>query len=300
VSELREKPFVWPRDQEGATPQCPPPFITPSSSRTPQPARLHRQKTDDLAQRLYEGVELGEDGQTALITYMAPIPSGFSPDAVAGARAYVEGRWGKEYLPAEPVQFKTKKSAQDAHEAIRPTSPSTAGEVEALRGEGHVRLYELIWNAFIACQMGAGGVRPDHRRLPGGRATFRATGQTSSSPATSPSTARSGETPEEAGAEKMERDEEKGDVSRQLPPPRSRREVGADFQLSRAALHAAAAALHRGIAGQELREGHRPSSTYAAILSTIQDRVVEKKEGRFFPTDLGRSSPSSCWGPSRA
>src|SRR5207248_5645446 len=79
-------------------------------------------KTMTLAQRLYEGVELGEDGQTALITYMRTDSVRLSPDAVAGARAYVEGRWGKEYLPAEPVQFKTKKSAQDAHEAIRPTS----------------------------------------------------------------------------------------------------------------------------------------------------------------------------------
>src|SRR5206468_1158993 len=82
-------------------------------------------KTMTLAQRLYEGVELGDEGQTALITYMRTDSVRLSPDAVAGARAYVAQRWGKDYLPAEPVQFKTKKSAQDAHEAIRPTSRST-------------------------------------------------------------------------------------------------------------------------------------------------------------------------------
>src|SRR5205085_103019 len=74
------------------------------------------------AQRLYEGVELGEEGQVALITYMRTDSVRLSPDAVAAAREYVREKFGKDYLPAEPVQFRTKKSAQDAHEAIRPTT----------------------------------------------------------------------------------------------------------------------------------------------------------------------------------
>src|SRR5204863_8831805 len=102
---------------------APPPFIT---SKLQQDAAnrlgFTAKKTMTLAQRLYEGVELGEEGQIALITYMRTDSVRLSPDAVTAAREYVMGRWGKEYLPAEPVQFKTKKSAQDAHEAIRPTS----------------------------------------------------------------------------------------------------------------------------------------------------------------------------------
>src|SRR6201999_4231803 len=102
---------------------APAPFIT---SKLQQEAAnrlgFTAKKTMTLAQRLYEGVELGDEGQTALITYMRTDSVRLSPEAVGGAREYVTGRWGKEYLPAEPVQFKTKKSAQDAHEAIRPTS----------------------------------------------------------------------------------------------------------------------------------------------------------------------------------
>src|SRR3954462_2885526 len=107
-----------------------------------------------LAQRLYEGVELGEDGQTALITYMRTDSVRVSPDALTGARQYVSDGWGKEYLPAEPVQFKTKKSAQDAHEAIPPLSLERPPErVKPFLEKDMFRLYELIWNRFIACQM---------------------------------------------------------------------------------------------------------------------------------------------------
>ncbi len=156
VSELREKPFVVAEvTRKERRRNAPPPFIT---SKLQQDAAnrlgFTAKKTMTLAQRLYEGVELGEDGQTALITYMRTDSVRLSPDAVAGARAYVQGRWGKEYLPAEPVQFKTKKSAQDAHEAIRPTSLEHPPErVKPFVEKDMFRLYELIWNRFIACQM---------------------------------------------------------------------------------------------------------------------------------------------------
>src|SRR5207237_8810950 len=107
-----------------------------------------------LAQRLYEGVELGDEGQTALITYMRTDSVRLSPDAVAGARAYVAQRWGKDYIPAEPVQFKTKKSAQDAHEAIRPTALDyPPDKVQPFVEKDMYRLYELIWSRFIDWQM---------------------------------------------------------------------------------------------------------------------------------------------------
>ena len=75
-----------------------------------------------LAQRLYEGLELGDEGAVGLITYMRTDSTRLSDDAVTEARAYIAEQYGKEYLPDEPVVYKTKKAAQDAHEAIRPTS----------------------------------------------------------------------------------------------------------------------------------------------------------------------------------
>src|SRR5467141_2374630 len=124
VSELRERAFTVAEVQKKERRRnAPAPFIT---SKLQQEAAnrlgFSAKKTMTLAQRLYEGVELGDEGQVALITYMRTDSVRLSPDAVTAAREYVAGKFGKEYLPAEPVQFKTKKSAQDAHEAIRPTT----------------------------------------------------------------------------------------------------------------------------------------------------------------------------------
>src|SRR3989441_3418633 len=115
VETLRREKFVVAEvTKKERRRNAPPPFIT---SKLQQDAAnrlgFTAKKTMTRAQRLYEGVELGDEGQTALITYMRTDSVRLSPDAVAGARAYVGQRWGKDYLPAEPVQFKTKKSAQD-------------------------------------------------------------------------------------------------------------------------------------------------------------------------------------------
>src|SRR5260370_19421360 len=156
VEELRKQQFsVSEVTRKERRRNAPPPFIT---SKLQQEAAnrlgFTAKKTMTLAQRLYEGVELGEEGQTALITYMRTDSVRLSPDAVAGAREYVTERWGKDYLPAEGGQFKTKKSAQDAHEAIRPTALDQPPEKgKAFSEKDMFRLYELIWNRFIACQM---------------------------------------------------------------------------------------------------------------------------------------------------
>src|SRR5438128_3775168 len=195
VDELRDAKFVVAEvTRKERRRNAPPPFIT---SKLQQDAAnrlgFTAKKTMTLAQRLYEGVELGEEGQIALITYMRTDSVRLSPDAVTGAREYVTQRWGKDYLPAEPVQFKTKKSAQDAHEAIRPTSVEYPPErVKPFLEKDMFRLYELIWNRFIACQMVpavfdqttadiqtepfASAEGPAGRSSPV-RATFRATGQ---------------------------------------------------------------------------------------------------------------------------
>src|SRR5438477_4343252 len=223
VETLRREKFVVAEvTKKERRRNAPPPFIT---SKLQQDAAnrlgFTAKKTMTLAQRLYEGGELGDEGQTALITYMRTDSVRLSPDAVTGAREYVTTRWGKEYLPAEPVQFKTKKSAQDAHEAIRPTTLEFQPEkVKPFLEKDVFRLYELIWNRFIACQMVPAVFDQTTADIAAGRATFRATGQVLKFPGYLAVYGQEAEQPpEEAGAEKMGgEDEEKGDVSRQLRP----------------------------------------------------------------------------------
>jgi DNA topoisomerase I len=295
VEELRKQAFVVAEViRKERRRNAPPPFIT---SKLQQDAAnrlgFTAKKTMTLAQRLYEGVELGEEGQTALITYMRTDSVRLSPDAVTAARDYVSQRWGKDYLPAEPVQFKTKKSAQDAHEAIRPTSLEYPPEkVQPFLEKDMYRLYELIWNRFIACQMVPAVFDQTTADISAGRATFRATGQILKFAGYLAVYGQEAEQPqEEAGAEKMEGDdEEKGDVSRQLPPLAAGDRLELVELLPEQHFTQPPPRFTEASLVKELEEkGIGRPSTYAAILSTIQDKeYVEKKEGRFFPTDLGK------------
>jgi len=132
-----------------------PPFIT-STLQQDAVKRLGftAKKTMTLAQQLYEGVELGKEGPTALITYMRTDSTRVSSIAIEMARAYVEERFGKDYLPMRPNLYPSKRGTQDAHEAIRPTYLKYTPEFV----KGHLtkdlsNLYQLIWNRFIASQM---------------------------------------------------------------------------------------------------------------------------------------------------
>src|SRR6266849_3037002 len=257
-------------------------------------------KTMTLAQRLYEGMELGDEGQVALITYMRTDSVRLSPDAIGAAREYVAAKFGKDYLPPEPVQFKTKKSAQDAHEAIRPTSM----EYEPSSVQKHLerdifRLYELIWNRFIACQMvpavfdqttadiEAKRPAPDLPKHPAERAAalrvaskeprsflFRATGQTLKFPGYLAVYGAVVPEEPEAGAEKMEgEDEEKGDVARQLPPLEEGQRLELVQLIPEQHFTQPLPRFTEASLVKELEEkGIGRPSTYAAILSTIQDK----------------------------
>jgi DNA topoisomerase I len=159
---------------------APAPFIT-SKLQQESANRLGftAKKTMTLAQRLYEGVELGDEGQVALITYMRTDSTRLSDDAVKAVREFIGERYGKEYLPEDPVVFKSRKSAQDAHEAIRPTSLDYPPEkVKSFIEPDIFRLYELIWNRFVACQMKAAVYDQTAADIAAGRATFRASGST--------------------------------------------------------------------------------------------------------------------------
>ncbi len=111
-------------------------------------------RTMGVAQRLYEGVEAGAEGTIGLITYMRTDSTRVSPDAVASTREWIGGNLGPQYLPAKPNEFKSKKDAQDAHEAIRPTHPEmTPDAIRQYLSDEQWKLYRLIWQRFMASQM---------------------------------------------------------------------------------------------------------------------------------------------------
>jgi DNA topoisomerase-1 len=155
----------------------PPPFITSTlQQEAARRLRLHAKRTMMLAQKLYEGIDLGKEGRVGLITYMRTDSTRLSEDAVGEIREYIYNNYGKEYLPHEPRLFKRGKASQDAHEAIRPTSAKYAPRaIKKYLDEELYELYELIWNRFIACQMSAAVAEQITVDVAGGPYLFRAT-----------------------------------------------------------------------------------------------------------------------------
>lgn len=149
-------PFTVSKVKTSDRKQRPPaPFTT---SRLQQDAarafRFTAKRTMSIAQKLYEGIEIGEEGAVGLITYMRTDSTRLSDDAVSACRDYIEGRFGKNYLPKSPNVYKKKGRAQDAHEAIRPTSlERPPSKMKAFLKPEEFKLYSLIWNRFVACQM---------------------------------------------------------------------------------------------------------------------------------------------------
>ena len=132
-----------------------PPFITSTlQQEASRRLGLTPRRTMSIAQQLYEGVEIEGMGTIGLITYMRTDSLRLSDEALREVRSFIVGRYGPEYCPAQPRKFKTKGNAQDAHEAIRPTSAELTPEVvrKSLTQEQY-RLYRLIWGRFVACQM---------------------------------------------------------------------------------------------------------------------------------------------------
>ena len=128
-----------------------PPFIT---SKLQQAARFPVKKTMMIAQQLYEGIELPGEGAVGLITYMRTDSTRVSDQALTDVREFINTRYGADYLPEKPIYYRAKKDAQDAHEAIRPTSMKYhPDEIRANLTGDQYYLYRLIWNRFVASQM---------------------------------------------------------------------------------------------------------------------------------------------------
>ena len=134
-----------------------PPFITSTlQQEASRKLGYSAQKTMMVAQQLYEGVDLGEEGPVGLITYMRTDSVRISDEAISDARAYINQRFGKDYLPDKPRHYKSKKAAQDAHEAIRPSYIKRDPDgLRSMLSSDQYKLYKLVWDRFLACQMEA-------------------------------------------------------------------------------------------------------------------------------------------------
>lgn len=279
------------------------PFIT---SRLQQEAarKLHftPKKTMTLAQQLYEGIEIGSEGATGLITYMRTDSPRISAEATEAARQVIADRFGAEYLPQTPNVYKTQKAAQEAHEAIRPTS--AARDPESIRQyleADQYQLYKLIWNRFIASQMVPAIL--DVTRVdctPVGtqdRYIFRATGTVVKFPGHTAVYLEG--TDKEIGQKSRTEQESEDDSERQLPvlsEGEGLRLIAQEGQsqpglLSKQHFTQPPPRYNEALLIRELEEkGIGRPSTYASIISTIQERkYVEKVEGRFAPTETGKT-----------
>ncbi len=265
------------------------PFITSQLQRdAANKLGFNVRRTMGVAQRLYEGVDLGDEGTTGLITYMRTDSPRVSPEAVAGAREWIGKELGSKYLPASPNVYKGKKDAQDAHEAIRPTDPSRTPEsVARYLSDEQLKLYTLIWRRFVASQMvpavsdvTTASIEAKSKKT-GKTYDFRATGSVLRfdgflkvyevvEDKKDEDDESANRLPVLDGVNRLEKDELKPEQHFTQPPPRYN-EASLVKELE-----------ERGIG--------RPS-TYASIISTIQDREYVVKHGgsrgRFYPTEIG-------------
>jgi len=250
-----------------------PPYIT--STLQQDSFRLLRysvKKTMSIAQHLYEGLEIGEKGLVGLITYMRTDSVRVSSDALKDAREYISRNYDKTYLPAKVRMYKNKRKAQDAHEAIRPTSFDLPPEtVKPFLKDEELKVYTLIWNRFVASQMSPALVEETEFDIRASKYQFRAKGEVMKFDgflALYPKLKKDQNVlPKAQPGEKLALQELKTKQNFTQPP--SRYTEGSLVKELEA----------RGIG--------RPS-TYAPIIATIQGReYVLKEKGRFIPTEIG-------------
>ncbi|MFC4598929.1 type I DNA topoisomerase [Cohnella hongkongensis] len=256
-----------------------PPFITSSlQQEAARKLNYRASKTMQIAQQLYEGVDLGKEGTVGLITYMRTDSTRISPVAQEEAKEYIAGKYGSAYLPETPrVYAKKNASAQDAHEAIRPTSVLRDPEsVKAFTTKDQFRLYKLIWERFVASQMASAVLDTMTVDLKNGPVVFRANGSKLKFP----------------GFMKVYvegNDDGTTDEDRLLPPlaagdQAEAKDIEPKQHFTQPPPRFTEARLVRAL--EELGIG-RPS-TYAPTLETIQKRnYVALEEKKFIPTELG-------------
>ena len=254
----------------------PAPFITS----TLQQAAANRlgfsaKRTMRVAQQLYEGIDLGSMGSLGLITYMRTDSTHLSSEAINEVRNYISRHIGADYLPQKAVFYASKKGAQQAHEAIRPTDVDlTPSQIKSFLTNEQFGLYELVWKRFVACQMESAKWNETNVDIIAetsiGRCLYRATGRVQVFDGFTrvwPITSNQQQLPDMKVGQKLAAVDIKAEQHFTKPPARYNE-----------------ASLVKALE----KEGIGRPSTYAAIISTVQDRgYVEQKERKFFTTDLG-------------
>ena len=286
VEDAKTKPFIVKDIKRQERKRRPvPPFITSTlQQEAARKLRFTAKRTMSVAQKLYEGLNLGATGAVGLITYMRTDSTRIADEALREARGYIKKNYGTDYLPKSAVRYKSKGGAQDAHEAIRPTSVErTPQSLKSYLSPEQHRLYDLIWKRFVASQMNPAILDVTTIDISAEQYLFRATGSIlkfdgfmrlylEGNDDSNTESNRNDETdvilPVLEIGERLDLRKLTHKQHYTQPPPR----------YTEATL--VKALEEKGIG--------RPS-TYAAIISTIQGReYVVKEKGRFQPTDIGK------------
>ncbi len=281
VEATKNAPFVVKSVKRTDKQRSPSPPFTTSTMQQEASRKLSMtpRRTMAIAQQLYEGVDIEGEGTVGLITYMRTDSLRLSEEAIASAREFILGRYGADYYPAKgPNRYKAKATAQDAHEAIRPSNVNWTPEQvkKDLTGEQY-RLYRLIWSRFVACQMSNAVYDSVAVEVEAADHSFRAS---------SSSLKFSGYT----AVYEEGRDEEKEEKESPLPALREGetlelKDFSRDQHFTQPPAHYTDATLIRAMEEQGIG---RPS-TYAPTVSTILDREYVMKEGKYLHiTNLGR------------
>lgn len=260
-----------------------PPFITSTlQAEASRKVGYRPRKTMQVAQGLYEGIKLGHGEITGLITYMRTDSTRLSDEIVKDARDYIGSKFGKEYLPekARDYQKKNKKNAQDAHEAIRPTSLShPPNEVKEFLSDEQFKLYQLIWNRFVSCQMESANLESTNVSVAAGEYIFKSVG-----------TVITFDGFLKVYQETKENGNGNGEHKDLIPAGLQKdqtlkmKDLEKVQHFTKPAPRFTESSLIKELEGNGIG---RPS-TYASIIGTIQDRsYIEQQDRKLIPTELG-------------
>jgi DNA topoisomerase-1 len=286
VDRLRTATWVVARVERKERRRFPtPPFIT---SRLQQEASRKLgyapSRTMRIAQRLYEGIELGAQGAVGLITYMRTDSTRVAPEALQQVRSFIAERFGPAYLPEHAVSYPSKRGAQDAHEAIRPTAMDNPPEAVApFLSKEELALYTLVWNRFVASQMVPAVFDQTTVDVTAADTLFRATGQIMKFDGFI-------RVYTEGRDEDRKEDEEDDEAERQLPVLTEGETLRLHDLLPEQHFTQPPPRFSQATLIKELEEkGIGRPSTYATIMATILNKqyVAEDKSRRLRPTELG-------------
>ena len=275
LAAIRTAPFSVSKIKRQDKNRAPaPPFITSTlQQEASRKLNMTPRRTRSIAQQLYEGVDIEGEGTVGLITYMRTDSLRLSDEAVAAARAFAGARYGQEYLPEAPRQFKAKAGAQDAHEAIRPSNVALTPEnVRKSLTQEQYRLYKLIWSRFLACQMASAVYDSVNIEVTSAGYTFRASRSEVKFPGF-------------LAVYEEGKDEEGGEIQTRLPnlqegEPLTLGETKPEQKFTQPPPRYTEATLIRAL---EEKGIGRPS-TYAPTISTIMAREYVVKDGKYLHT----------------